>query len=51
MECLEHTTNVLSITEDIEVIVNSIGDYVWDEEDERTGSLIDGVESWYQLCL
>ena len=41
----------LSITEETEVIVNSIDDDVWEFEYEITGVLIDGVESWDWLCL
>ena len=37
----------LSITEEIEFIVNSIHDGVREAEDERTGALNDGFESWY----
>ena len=46
----EHKTELvcfLSIIEQTEVIVNSIDDGVWQAEDEKTGSLIDRVDSWY----
>ena len=46
---LEHKTELvcfLSITEETEVIVNSIEYDVEESEDERTGSLIEIVESW-----
>ena len=36
----------LSLTEVTEVVVNPIYDDVWEAKDERTGALIDGVESW-----
>ena len=54
MEFLEHKTWLvcfLSLTEGTEVIVNSIDDYVWEAKYKITGALIDGVESWYWLCL
>ena len=41
----------MSITEETEVIVNLIDDGVWEDEGERTGSFIDGVESLDWLCL
>ena len=54
MEFLEHKTELVyffSITEGTKVIVNSMDDYIWEAEDERTGSLIEIVESWDWLCL
>ena len=48
MEFLSHKTELvcsLSITEDTEVIVNSIDDDVRQSEYERPGALIDRVES------
>ena len=36
----------LSIIEETEVIVNSMEDDVLEAEYERTGSLIDGFDSW-----
>ena len=49
MEFLEHNTELvcfLSITEEIEAIVNPIDDDVEEAEDEKAGALIDGAESW-----
>ena len=43
----EHKADFLSITEETKVIVNLVGDDVLEVEYERTGSLIDRVESWY----
>ena len=37
----------LSVTEGIDVVVNSIPDDVWGSEDELTGVLIDKFESYY----
>ena len=48
MEFLEHKTELvcfLDITEETEVIVDSIDDDFWEAEDKRTGALIDGVDS------
>ena len=36
----------LCLIEGTDVVVNSIDDDVWEYEDERTGALNDGVESW-----
>ena len=50
----EHKTELvfsLSKTEETQVIVNLIEDNVWEAKDEKRGSLIDGIESWYLLCL
>ena len=50
----EHKTELvcsLSITEETEVIVNLIEDYVWENKYEKTGFLIDGVESWDWPCF
>ena len=50
----EHKTEFvcfLSITEDTEVLVNSIDDDFWDAEDKIIGFLIDVVESLYWICL
>ena len=41
----------LSITEETEVIFNSMDDDVEEAEDEITGALIDGVYIWDRLCL
>ena len=41
----------LSLTEGIDVVVDSIFDDVWEAEDELTGALSDGVKSWDWLCL
>ena len=41
----------MSLTEGIEIVVNSIADDVWGSEDELTGALSDEVESWDLLCL
>ena len=41
----------LSLTEGADVVVNSISGDVWEAEDEQTGALNDGFESWYWLCL
>ena len=41
----------VSITEDTEIIVDSIDDDVEEDEFGRTGTLIDGVESWDWLCF
>ena len=49
MEFLEAKTEFfffLSLTEGIEVVVNSIEDGVWEAKDEITGALNDKVESW-----
>ena len=35
----------------MKVLVNAVDDDVWETEYERTGSFIDGVESWYLPCL
>ena len=35
-----------SLTEGIDVVVDSIADDVWVSEDELTGALSDEVESW-----
>ena len=50
----EHKTELvyfLPITEETEVLVNEVGDYVWEAKDERKGSLIEVVESWHWICL
>ena len=41
----------LSVTEGIDIVVNSIADDVWGYEYEPTGVLSDKVESWDWLCL
>ena len=41
----------LSLTEGTDVVVNSVDEDVWGSEDEITGTLSDGVESWYWLCF
>ena len=38
---------IFSVTEGIDVVVNSIPDDVWGSEDELTGVLIDKFESYY----
>ena len=42
---------ILSVTEGIYVVFNSIADDVWGSEDELTGALSDKVESWDWLYL
>ena len=39
------------ITENIEVIVISINNHMWESEDETTGALNDVVEDWNWPCL
>ena len=54
MGFLEHKMELvcfLSLTENTEVIVNSIENVVWADKDERAGALIDGAESWDWPCL
>ena len=41
----------LSITDENEVVVNSINDDVWESEYERRGYLVEGVESFDLLSL
>ena len=36
----------LSLTEGTYIVVNLMDDDVWEAEDEITGALNDGVESW-----
>ena len=38
--------SVFSLTEDTDVVFNSIDDDVWGSEDELTGALSDEVEIW-----
>ena len=40
-----------SVTEGIDVLVNSIADYVWVFGDELTGVLSEKVDIWDWLCL
>ena len=54
MQFLEHKTELvwfLSLTERTEVVINSIDDDVWEAKDERTGALVDGVDSWDWIFL
>ena len=39
------------LTERTDVVVNSIYDHVWEDEDERKDALNNGFESWDGLCL
>ena len=41
----------LSISEETQVIVNTIYDDVWEAEDEKSGSFIDRVKSWDWTCF
>ena len=41
----------LSLTEGIEIVVNSIADDVWGSEYELTGAQSEKVESWYLIYL
>ena len=40
----------MSVTEETDVVVNSMADDVWGSEDELTGFLSEKVESWDWLC-
>ena len=54
MVFLEHKPELfwfLSPTEETDVVVNSVSDDVWGTEDEQTGALKNGFESWDWLCL
>ena len=54
MVFLEHKTELvysLLVTEDTKVLVNAVDDDVWEYEYERTGSLIDWIDSWYWIYL
>ena len=54
MEFWEHKTELfwfLSLTEGIEVVGDSINDYVWEAQDDQTGALNDEVESSDWICL
>ena len=41
----------LSITEETEVLVNAVDDYVWESEDEITCSFIYRVKVWDWPCF
>ena len=41
----------LSVAERTDVVVNSIGEYIWGSEDELTVAFSENFESWYLLCL
>ena len=43
--------NAYEIIEETEGIVNAIYDDIWESDDERTGALIDWVDSWDWICL
>ena len=50
----EHKTELvcfMSIIEETKFLVNAVDDDVWESEDERTVSLIDGFESWDWPCF
>ena len=45
----EYKIGFFSATEETDVVVNSIADYVWCYEGELTGFLSENVDSWYWL--